>query len=59
MYHIIHVGMSSDDLKKLDALRQAYPELSTRRDILLRLLAEAHANFATGKTSAPKLQLIA
>lgn len=59
MYHIIHVGMNSDDLKKLDTLRQAYPELSTRRDILLRLLAEAHAKFATRKALAPKLELIA
>jgi len=59
MYHIIHVGMNSDALKQLDELRQAYPELHNRKDILLQLLAEAHAKFAKSATASRKYQLAA
>jgi acyl-[acyl carrier protein]--UDP-N-acetylglucosamine O-acyltransferase len=58
MYHIIHVGLNSEALEKLDALRQAYPHLYNRQDILLQLLAEAHQKFAK-PVSVPKLQLVA
>jgi hypothetical protein len=60
MYHIIHVSMNSEALKQLDDLRQVYPHLYNRKDIVLQLVAEAHANFEkTQKSSAPKLQLVA
>ena len=58
MYHIIQVGMNSEALKQLDALRQAYPNLYNRQDILLQLLADAHRKFASN-APAPKLQLVA
>ncbi len=59
MYHIINVGMNSQALKQLDDLRQAYPNLYNRKDILLQLVAEAHAKFEKSATSAAKLQLVA
>lgn len=46
MYHIISVGMNSELLSQLDALREIYPGL-TRKDIIANLIREAHAN-ATG-----------
>ena len=58
MYHIIQVGMNSAALKQLDDLRQAYPHRYNRKDILLELVAEAHAKFEKAN-SAPKLQLVA
>jgi hypothetical protein len=58
MYHIIQVGMNSEALKQLDALRQAYPNLYNRQDILLQLLADAHQKFVNN-APAPKLQLVA
>jgi hypothetical protein len=58
MYHIIQVGLNSEALEKLDELRQAYPNLYNRRDILLQLLTEAHQKFAK-LASPPKLQLVA
>jgi uncharacterized membrane protein len=58
MYHIIQVGLNSEALEKLDELRQAYPHLYNRQDILLQLLAEAHQKVAK-PASAPKLQLVA
>jgi hypothetical protein len=58
MYHIIHVGLNSEALEKLDELRQAYPHLYNRQDILLQLLTEAHRKFAK-PAAAPKLQLVA
>jgi hypothetical protein len=59
MYHIINVGMNSQALKQLDDLRQAYPNLYNRKDILLQLVAEAHAKFEKSATPAAKLQLVA
>jgi hypothetical protein len=58
MYHIVHVGLNSAALKQLDELRQAYPHLYNRQDILLQLLADAHQKFAKN-ASTPKLQLAA
>ncbi len=58
MYHIIHVGLNGEALGKLDELRQAYPHLYNRQDILLQLLTEAHQKLAK-PTPAPKLQLVA
>jgi len=59
MYHIVHVGLNSDALKKLDELRQAYPNLYNRQDIILRLLADAHQSLADHAPQQPKLQLAA
>jgi hypothetical protein len=60
MYHIIYVGMNSEALKQLDDLRQAYPHLYNRKDIVLQLVAEAHAKLErTQKPGAAKLQLVA
>ncbi len=59
MYHVIQVGMNSDALKRLDALREAYPNLYNRRDILLQLVEEVHAKLAADSVKAPKLQLAA
>ena len=58
MYHIVHVGLNSEALSKLDALRQVYPNLYNRQDIILELLAEAHRKLAKTATP-PKLQLAA
>jgi hypothetical protein len=58
MYHIIHVGLNSEALKKLDALRQAYPNIYNRHDILLQLLTEAHQKLESPDT-ASNLQLAA
>jgi hypothetical protein len=58
MYHIIHVGLNSEALKKLDALRQDYPNIYNRQDILLQLLTEAHQKFES-PAPASKLQLAA
>jgi hypothetical protein len=54
MYHIIQVGMNSEVLKQLDDLRQAYPHLYNRKDIVLQLVAEAHANFDKAQKAAPR-----
>jgi hypothetical protein len=59
MYHVIHIGMNSDALKQLDALRKAYPNLYNRKDILLQLVEEAHAKLAAETAKAPKLKLAA
>ncbi len=53
MYHVIQVGMNSDALQRLDALREAYPNLHNRRDILLQLVEEAHAKLAAETAKAP------
>jgi hypothetical protein len=58
MYNIIQVGMNSAALRQLDDLRQAYPNLYNRKDILLQLVADAHAKLA-GEKAAPKLKLVA
>ncbi len=58
MYHIIHVGLNGEALKKLEELRQAYPNLYNRQDILLQLLDEAHQRVAK-PVSTPKLHLAA
>ncbi len=59
MYHVIQVGMNSDVLKRLDALREAYPNLYNRRDILLQLVEEAHAKLAAETAKSPSLKLAA
>jgi len=58
MYHIVHIGLNSDALKQLDELRQAYPNLYNRQDIILRLLADAHQSLANNAPQ-PKLKLAA
>jgi hypothetical protein len=58
MYHIVQLGLNGEALTKLDALRQAYPHLYNRQDILLQLLTEAHQKFAKPEP-ARKLQLVA
>ncbi len=58
MYHIIHVGLNSEALGKLDELRQAYPHLYNRQDILLQLLDDAHRKIAQ-PASPLELQLAA
>ncbi|HET6388500.1 hypothetical protein [Hyphomicrobium sp.] len=42
MLHIVHIPLNSEALRQLDDLRQVYPKLYNRQDILLELLAEAH-----------------
>ena len=46
MYHIISVGLNSERLRQLDALRSLYPGLS-RKEIIANIIRDAHAN-ATG-----------
>lgn len=58
MYHVVQIGLNSEALKQLDDLREAYPHLYNRQDILLQLLAEAHEKFAKNP-SKPKLQIAA
>jgi len=58
MYHIVHVGLNSAALKQLDELRQAYPNLYNRQDILLQLLSDAHQKYSKN-ASKPKLQIAA
>lgn len=58
MYHIVHVGLNSAALKQLDDLRQAFPNLYNRQDILLQLLEEAHQKYSKS-ASKPKLQIAA
>ncbi|WP_156150836.1 hypothetical protein [Hyphomicrobium sp. 99] len=58
MYLIVHIGLNSEALKKLDDLRQAFPNLYNRQDILLQLLAEAHQKYSKN-AAAPKLKMAA
>lgn len=58
MYHIVHIGLNSAALKQLEDLRQAFPNLYNRQDILLQLLAEAHQKYSKS-ASKPKLQIAA
>ena len=58
MYHIVHVGLNSAALKQLDDLRQAFPNLYNRQDILLQLLEEAHQKHLKS-AAKPMLQIAA
>jgi hypothetical protein len=58
MYHIVHVGLNSAALKQLDDLRQAFPNIYNRQDILLQLLADAHQKYSKS-AAKPKLQIAA
>ena len=53
MYQIVHIGLDTEALRKLDDLRRAYPNLYNRQDILLQVLADAHRQLAE---NAPRQQ---
>lgn len=42
MYHVVQVGMNSEILHQLDALRRVYPGCSNRTAIICALILEAN-----------------
>jgi metal-responsive CopG/Arc/MetJ family transcriptional regulator len=51
--HIVSVSLDTDTLKQLDDLRRANPNVSSRSEIIKRLIWAAHAKIVA--TKAPDL----
>jgi hypothetical protein len=46
MEHIVSLALDSDTVKQLDDLRRAHPNVPNRKQVIERLIWEAHAKIA-------------
>lgn len=51
MHRILQVGLSDEAFRQIDDLRSVYPDLGSRKDVLLQLLAEAHAKIGNAAST--------